>query len=115
MKSNIHLGYYSYSALGTDRYPPFTLAETDYPASFDVAYPEQLSRGLALVKWWLLALPHYLVIGLFTSGLVWGTTEINQSGDEMLQIGGGLIGLLVMIAAVVLAFTGRNPRACSIW
>jgi len=29
------------------------------------------------VKWWLLAIPHYLVIGLFTSGLVWSTTDLN--------------------------------------
>src|SRR6266540_360522 len=60
------VGFYSYSALGTDRYPPFTLASVpDYPASIDVEYPEQLSRGLVLVKWWLLAVPHYLLLGIF--------------------------------------------------
>ncbi|MCW3006581.1 MAG: hypothetical protein JWP17_1207, partial [Solirubrobacterales bacterium] len=60
------VGFYSYSALGTDRYPPFTLAEVpDYPARLDVAYPQALSRGLVLVKWWLLALPHYLVVAVF--------------------------------------------------
>ncbi len=40
----------------------------DYPAHLDVAYPEHLSRGLVLVKWWLLAIPHYLVLALFVGG-----------------------------------------------
>jgi len=70
------VGFYSYSALGTDRYPPFTLEDVpDYPARLEVEYPESLSRGLLLVKWWLLALPHYLVVAVFIGG-AWaaGTT-----------------------------------------
>jgi hypothetical protein len=110
MRWGWRVAYYSYSALGTDRYPPFTLDEVaDYPAGLQVEYPEQLSRGLVLVKWWLLAIPHYLIVGLLTSGLVWWTTELGDT-DAVARTGGGLIGILVLIAAVVLAVTGRYPQ-----
>src|SRR5437868_1992900 len=62
------VGFYTFDANGTDRYPPFSLQSEDYPASYEVEYPETLSRGLVLVKWWLLALPHYAVIGFFAGG-----------------------------------------------
>jgi hypothetical protein len=104
------VGFYSYGALGTDQYPPFTLADVEYPARLDVEYPEQLSRGLVLVKWWLLAIPHYLIVGLFTSGLVWWTTDIGEDGNAVLDSGGGLIGILVLIAGLVLLFTARYPQ-----
>jgi hypothetical protein len=108
------VAFYSYGALGTDRYPPFTLGpEPDYPATLDVQYPEQLSRGLVLVKWWLLAIPHYLLVGVFVGGGWfarkgdWG----DEGGGE--RWGGsspGLIALLVLIAAIALLFTTRYPR-----
>jgi hypothetical protein len=104
------VGFYSYSALGTDRYPPFTLADVpDYPARLDVEYPQELSRGLALVKWWLLALPHYLIVGVFAGGAWAGVNAASDSGAW--TSGGGLIGLLVCIAGIVLLFTGRYPQA----
>jgi len=91
------VAFYSYSALGTDRYPPFTLGPApDYPATLEIDYPERLSRGLVLVKSWLLALPHYFVVGFFTGGF----------GH---LVGPGLTGLLVVIAAVVLLFRNRYP------
>jgi hypothetical protein len=103
------VGFYGYSVLGTDSYPPFTLASTDYPADLDVAYPQRLSRGLVLVKWWLLAIPHLLVIGIFTSGT--GATWSGgwEDGAELSSNtwGPSLLGLLVLIAAVLLLFTGR--------
>jgi hypothetical protein len=91
------VGFYGYSALATDRYPPFSLGEEpDYPATLTVAYPERLSRGLVLVKWWLLAIPHYLVVAIFEGGLHVG--------------GGGLITLLAVIAGILLLFTASYPR-----
>jgi hypothetical protein len=103
------VGFYSYSALGTDRYPPFTLADVpDYPARLSVAYPQSLSRGLVLVKWWLLALPHYLVVAVFAGGAYAGWNAANH-GDAWAS-GNGLIGLLVGFAAIVLLVRGRYPR-----
>ena len=98
--------YYSYGALATDRYPPFTLKEVpDYPAHLEVAYPTGLSRGLVLVKSWLLAIPHYFVIGLFLGGGTWAVGERGAGGTV------GLITILVIIAAVGLLFTNRYPRS----
>src|ERR1043166_5355209 len=89
------VSFYSFNALGTDRYPPFTLGPApSYPATLEVAYPERLSRGLVLVKWWLLAIPQYLIVGLFAGG----------------ASNGGLVMLLVLIAGVALLFTGTYPR-----
>jgi hypothetical protein len=103
------VAFYSYSALGTDRYPPFTLADVpDYPARLSVAYPQSLSRGLVLVKWWLLALPHYLIIGVFTGAAFGGYNQVNH-GNAWLY-GSGLIGLIVLIAGIVLLFADHYPR-----
>jgi hypothetical protein len=104
------VGFYSYSALGTDRYPPFTLDDVpDYPARLVVEYPASLSRGLALVKWWLLALPQYIVVGVFAGGAWAGFDAAN--GHSTWASGGGLIGLLVLISGIVLLFTGGLPKA----
>ena len=76
------VGFYSYSALATDRYPPFTLADVPgYPARLDVAYPATLSRGLVLVKWWLLALPQYLIVGVFAGG-AWAGFDAANDGTR---------------------------------
>jgi uncharacterized protein DUF4389 len=112
MRWSWRVHYYGYGANGTDRYPPFTLAEVpDYPAHLDVAYPERLSRGLIFVKW-LLAIPHYLVLAVFVGGGLWLTTRsgAEDGWNDDWSAGGGLVGLLVLIAAIVLLFTGRYPK-----
>ncbi|GAA2161636.1 hypothetical protein GCM10009845_11960 [Pedococcus bigeumensis] len=102
------VSFYGYSALATDRYPPFTLADDpDYPAHLEVDYPAHLSRGLVLVKWWLLALPHYLVVGILVGG---GTWWVADDPPARFAWGGGLVGLLVLVSAIVLAATGSYPR-----
>ncbi|MEO5780684.1 MAG: DUF4389 domain-containing protein [Arthrobacter oryzae] len=102
------VAFYAYGVLGTDRYPPFTLARTDYPADFDVDYPDRLSRGLVLVKSWLLAIPHLLIIAVVAGSVrAWAVRDGNW-----VQEGAGvsLLGLLVFIAGVILLFTGRYRR-----
>jgi hypothetical protein len=93
------VAYYSYGALGTDRYPPFSLGEEPtYPARLTITYPERLSRGLVLVKWWLLAVPHFIVTGFFLGGVQLGWWN------------GGLIAVLTLFAGFALLFTGGYPR-----
>lgn len=106
------VNYYGYGALGTDRYPPFTLAEVaDYPAHLDVPYPERLSRGLVLVKWWLLALPHYVVLSILVGGGLWAGSRATDGSWNPGTGAGGLLALLVLIAGVIVLFTGRYPRS----
>ena len=97
MRWTWRVSFYSYGALGTDKYPPFSLkSDENYPADLEVAYPEKLSKGLVLVKWWLLALPQYVVVGIFQGG--WGMWHM------------GLVCILAFYAGVVLLFTGKYPK-----
>ena len=98
------VSYYATSALGTDRYPPFTLSSADYPATLDIDYPEHLSRGLVVVKSWLLALPQLIIVAFLTA--TWGFGQRDGAG---FLVSGGLLGLLVFVAALILLFTGRYP------
>jgi hypothetical protein len=110
LRWNWRVGVYAYSALGTDRYPPFTLAATGYPADLEVDYPERLSHGLVLVKWWLLVLPHLFILAIITGG-TWSWTRSEASPwTRATDSGFSLLGLLVIIAAVILLFSGRYQR-----
>ena len=92
------VGFYSYEALGTDKYPPFSLKpDDDYPADLEIEYPERLSRGLVLVKWWLLAIPHYIVTSLFQGG-----------GGQESRV--GLTFILAIFGAIAVLFTGKYPE-----
>jgi uncharacterized protein DUF4389 len=90
------VAFYGCSALATDRYPPFTLAPAGYPAELEIAYPERLSRWKAVLKPWLLAIPHYLILAALLGG--WHRTLP------------GVLGVLVAVAAVLLLVRGRYPR-----
>ncbi|HTZ44740.1 MAG TPA: DUF4389 domain-containing protein [Jatrophihabitans sp.] len=100
------VAFYALDCFGTDRYPPFSLRpDPNYPAGFEVDYPERLSRGLVLVKWWLLAIPHLIIVSILTGG--WGA---GGSGDWRAAGGIGLIGVLAVIAGFFLLFTRQYPR-----
>ncbi len=88
------VGFYGYQALGTDKYPPFSLNEDpNYPADLYVQYPDTLSNGLVLVKWWLLAIPQWIIVFVFQGGQHWM----------------GLAPLLSIISGIVMLFTGKYP------
>lgn len=112
------VGFYGYQALGTNKYPPFALRSIeDYPADLHIDYPERLSRGLVLIKWWLLAIPHYFVVAYFmaatsiTGGSLAGQswTSYGAAGGSTM-VGGGLVAVLTIIAAVVMLFKGYYPK-----
>ena len=52
---------YAYIYLLRDEYPPFSWEPGQYPVTYDVQYPEELSRWLIFVKW-LLAIPHLIIL-----------------------------------------------------
>jgi uncharacterized protein DUF4389 len=102
------VSYYGYSALATDRYPPFTLADVaDYPARLEIDYPQQLNRWLPLVKW-LLAVPQYLLVGALV-GAGYAAESSMQDSRGFSYSGPSLIGVSVLIAAIALLFTARYP------
>jgi Domain of unknown function (DUF4389) len=105
------VGFYAFAANGTDRYPPFTLADVaDYPARVAVAYPERQRKGLPLIGWWLAGIPQYLVAAIFvgTGGAAGWLIAGHRPG---FLAWGGLIGVIVFFAALVLLVRGSYPRS----
>jgi hypothetical protein len=55
-------------------------------------------------------LPHYLVVAVLTGGAMSWTFGTGADESWRLSLGGGLIGLLVLIAGVVLLFRAHYPQ-----
>ncbi len=58
-----------------------------YPVTFEVEYPEKLSRLLILVKW-LLVIPHLFVLYFY----------------------GIIVGIVIFLSWWAILFTGRYPK-----
>jgi hypothetical protein len=91
---NFVVGFYRWDAnvsayilLMRDEYPPFTMEPGRYPVTFEVDYPERLSRWLIFVKW-LFIIPNMIVLMVLL--LVYGVT--------------------LVIAWFAILFTGRYPK-----
>jgi hypothetical protein len=77
----------AYVMLLRDEYPPFSWEPGQYPVTFDVDYPERLSRWKIFVKW-LLVIPHLVAVVLL-----------------------GIVYYIVLIIAwFAILFTARYPR-----
>ncbi|HEX8346639.1 MAG TPA: hypothetical protein VF657_18135, partial [Actinoplanes sp.] len=106
MRWSWRVSYYGYEALGTDRYPPFTLADVpDYPARLHVDEPSRPPRWLPLVAW-LLAIPHMLLVGALTGAATWQF----DNDESTTYVPLGVVSVGILVATVGLLFARRYPR-----
>jgi hypothetical protein len=99
------VNFYGYGALGTDRYPPFTLGPAPaYPARLEIDYPEDQLTGRELLAAWLAGIPQYVIAAILGggAGIAWAAEHSAFTG---------LIGILVFVAAIALAVDGEYPRS----
>lgn len=82
----------SYLLLLRDEYPTVRETEHTYVLYPDIDNGQALSRGLALVKWFL-AIPHYVVFALAMLGAL----------------------LMTLLAWFAIVFTGRYPASLAAW
>ena len=105
LRWNWRVGFYVYAALGTDQYPPFSLApRADYPANFDVAYDPRPSKGLVPLKWFM-AVPHLVIVALVMGDLLSFAQPTDVASGAF-----SVLNVLVVIAGIFLLLTGRYPR-----
>ena len=81
-------------------------APLTYPVRLDFDADRHITRWHPLVQW-LLAIPHYIVVGILLGGsrTAWASTGESVSVSVI-----GLLPWLVVVAMVVLLFTARYPR-----
>lgn len=105
LRWNWRVGFYVYAALGTDKYPPFSLADRpDYPARFDVAYDAHPHRASVPLRWFAAA-PHLVIVALIMADLF----SFNQPSG-VASAAFSLLNLFVAAAGVVLLVAGRYPQ-----
>jgi len=79
---------YSYVVLGAGRYHRSPRSTTPaIPAWLRIAYPGEISRRKALVKWWSLAIAYYLVVAVFPGGFhlgwTWSSPALGAAGRRL--------------------------------